>query len=116
MAAVNYFLDERHTGPAPDNKPWAEHGCIIFSQYFDTAKGVVAEIAKAHFDQVVAVYAGPGKVVFSEVKNFRRLNASTSRTRSSGTKSRLWWPQTQLASANPGHAYQRRPAVEPQQT
>ena len=61
LSAVNYFLDEHRTGPAPDNKTWAEHGCIIFSQYFDTAKWVASEIAKTHPDQVVAVYAGAGK-------------------------------------------------------
>ncbi|NNM63250.1 MAG: DEAD/DEAH box helicase family protein [Burkholderiales bacterium] len=61
LAAVNYFLDDYRTGQAPDNKTWAEHGCIIFSQYFDTAKWVASEIAKAHPDQVVAVYAGAGK-------------------------------------------------------
>jgi superfamily II DNA or RNA helicase len=61
LAAVNYFLDEHRTGSAPDNKTWAEHGCIIFSQYFDTAKWVASEIAKAHPEQVVAVYAGAGK-------------------------------------------------------
>lgn len=61
LAAVNYFLDEHRTGPIPDNKTWAEHGCIIFSQYYDTAKWVASEIAKAHPDQVVAVYAGAGK-------------------------------------------------------
>nr|WP_217451186.1 helicase-related protein [Comamonas jiangduensis] len=61
LAAVNYFLDEHRTGPVPDNKTWAEHGCIIFSQYFDTAKWVASEIAKSHPDQVVAVYAGAGK-------------------------------------------------------
>lgn len=61
LAAVNYFLDEHRTGPVPDNKTWAEHGCIIFSQYYDTAKWVASEIAKAHPDQVVAVYAGAGK-------------------------------------------------------
>lgn len=61
LAAVNYFLDDHRTGPAPDNKTWAEHGCIIFSQYYDTAKWVASEIANAHPEQVVAVYAGAGK-------------------------------------------------------
>jgi len=61
LAAVNYFLDEHRTGSIPDNKTWAEHGCIIFSQYYDTAKWVASEIAKVHPDQVVAVYAGTGK-------------------------------------------------------
>lgn len=61
LAAVNYFLGEHRTGPTPDNKTWAEHGCIIFSQYYDTAKWVASEIAKTHSDLVVAVYAGAGK-------------------------------------------------------
>lgn len=61
LAAVNYFLDEYRTGLAPDKKTWAEHGCIIFSQYFDTAKWAASEIAKAHPNQVVALYAGAGK-------------------------------------------------------
>jgi len=61
LAAVNYFLDEYRTGYTPDNKTWAEHGCIVFSQYYDTAKWVASEIAKTHPDQVVAVYAGMGK-------------------------------------------------------
>lgn len=61
LAAVNYFLDTHRTGIAPDHKTWSEHGCIIFSQYYDTAKWVGSEIAKAHPDEVVAVYAGAGK-------------------------------------------------------
>ena len=61
LAAVNYFLDEHRTGPIPENKTWAEHGCIIFSQYYDTAKWVGSEIARAHPRNVVAVYAGAGK-------------------------------------------------------
>jgi superfamily II DNA or RNA helicase len=61
LGAVNYFLDDHRTGiPAPA-KNWAEHGCIIFSQYYDTAKWVASEVAKTHPEQVVAVYAGAGK-------------------------------------------------------
>lgn len=61
LSAVNYFLDEHRTGSAPDNKTWSEHGCIIFSQYYDTAKWVAAAIALAHPETVIAVYAGSGK-------------------------------------------------------
>lgn len=61
LAAVNYFLDEHRTGITPERKTWAEHGCIIFSQYYDTARWVAAAIAKAQSDRVVAVYAGAGK-------------------------------------------------------
>lgn len=61
LAAVTYFLDEHRTGITPERKTWAEHGCIIFSQYYDTARWVAAAIAKAQSDRVVAVYAGAGK-------------------------------------------------------
>ena len=59
LGAVNYFLNTYRTG-AP-KKTWSEHGCIIFSQYYDTAKWVASEIAKTKPDEVVAVYAGSGK-------------------------------------------------------
>jgi ERCC4-related helicase len=32
LAAVRYFLTEHR----PEGKTWLEHGCIIFSQYYDT--------------------------------------------------------------------------------
>ena len=61
LGAVNYFLSEHRTGLGPDRKTFLEHGCIIFSQYYDTAKWVAAELAKVHPNIVVAVYAGTGK-------------------------------------------------------
>ena len=32
LAAVRYFLTEHRT----EGKTWLEHGCIVFSQYYDT--------------------------------------------------------------------------------
>lgn len=61
LAAVNYFLSDYRTGQSPNRKTFLEHGCIVFSQYYDTAKWVAAELAKFHPDIVVAVYAGSGK-------------------------------------------------------
>jgi superfamily II DNA/RNA helicase len=57
LAAVQYFLGEHRS----EGKTWLEHGCIIFSQYYDTAFWVGAELAKAIPDEPVAVYAGLGK-------------------------------------------------------
>ena len=34
LAAVTYCLTEHRT----EGKTWLEHGCIIFSQYYDTAQ------------------------------------------------------------------------------
>lgn len=57
LAAVRYFLTEHRT----EGKTWLEHGCIIFSQYYDTAYFLAAEIAKLLPAEPVAVYAGTGK-------------------------------------------------------
>ena len=57
LAAVRYFLTEHRT----DGKTWLEHGCIIFSQYYDTAHWIASELAKTLPGEPVAVYAGTGK-------------------------------------------------------
>ena len=57
LAAVRYFLTEHRT----DNRTWLEHGCIIFSQYYDTAHWIASELAKTLPGEPVAVYAGTGK-------------------------------------------------------
>lgn len=38
-----------------------EHGCIIFSQYYDTVRTLAAELAKTLPGEPVAIYAGAGK-------------------------------------------------------
>lgn len=55
--AVRYFLTEYRT----DGKTWLEHGCIVFSQYYDTAYSLGAELAKLLPGEPVGVYAGTGK-------------------------------------------------------
>ena len=57
LQAVRWFLKDFQS----DGKPWADLGCIIFSQYFDTAKWVASKLAKDFPDKNVAVYAGAGK-------------------------------------------------------
>jgi superfamily II DNA or RNA helicase len=57
LDAVHYFLTQHHVS----KKTWLEHGCIIFSQYYDTALWVGSELARLLGDEVVAVYAGTGK-------------------------------------------------------
>jgi superfamily II DNA or RNA helicase len=56
-AAVKHFLTEHRT----DGKTWLEHGCIVFSQYYDTVRALAAGLAAALPGEVVAVYAGAGK-------------------------------------------------------
>jgi ERCC4-related helicase len=55
--AVKHFLTTQRS----DGKTWLEHGCIIFSQYYDTAYSLGEELAKALDGEVVGVYAGTGK-------------------------------------------------------
>jgi len=57
LAAVRYFLTQHRT----EGKTWLEHGCIIFSQYYDTAYSLGAELAKSLPGEPVGVYAGAGK-------------------------------------------------------
>jgi superfamily II DNA or RNA helicase len=56
-AAVRYFLTEHRT----EGKTWLAHGCIIFSQYFDTVRSLAIELAAALPGEPVAIYAGAGK-------------------------------------------------------
>ena len=56
-AAVRYFLTEHRV----EGRTWLEHGCIVFSQYYDTAYWVCAELAKSLAPEPVGVYAGTGK-------------------------------------------------------
>ena len=56
-AAVRYFLTQHRT----DGRTWLEHGCIVFSQYYDTVRGLAAELAAALPGEPVAIYAGAGK-------------------------------------------------------
>jgi superfamily II DNA or RNA helicase len=57
MTAVRHFLTQHRT----DGRTWLEHGCIVFSQYFDTVRAFAAELATALPGEPVAIYAGAGK-------------------------------------------------------
>ena len=57
LSAIRYFLTEHRT----EGRTWLEHGCIVFSQYYDTARWVGAELARTLPGEPVGVYAGSGK-------------------------------------------------------
>jgi superfamily II DNA or RNA helicase len=57
LNAVRYFLTEHRT----EGKSWLEHGCIVFSQYYDTVRSLGEELAKSLPDEPIGVYAGTGK-------------------------------------------------------
>lgn len=66
LDTLKWFLTEFRS----DNKTWLEHGCIIFSQYFDTTSWIAQELAKILPDEVIAVYAGVGKSGIYRGENF----------------------------------------------
>jgi superfamily II DNA or RNA helicase len=57
VAAVRYFLTEHRT----EGRTWLEHGCIIFSQYYDTIHALGVNLALLLPNEPVAIYAGAGK-------------------------------------------------------
>ena len=57
FSAVRYFLTEHRT----EGRTWLQHGCIIFSQYYDTAFSIGTEIAKLLTNEPIGVYAGAGR-------------------------------------------------------
>jgi superfamily II DNA or RNA helicase len=69
LAAVRYFLTEHPT----EGKTWLEHGCIIFSQYYDTAYFLGAELAKLLPNEPIGVYAGAGKSGIFRGQEFARV-------------------------------------------
>jgi len=57
LDTVKWFLTQFPT----QGRTWLEHGCIIFSQYYDTTQWMAGELAREFHTEVVAVYAGIGK-------------------------------------------------------
>ena len=43
------------------NHTWLEHGCIVFSQYYDTAYWIAEQLAAHDPEQRIGLYAGAGK-------------------------------------------------------
>lgn len=76
LTTAKWFLTEFRT----DGKTWLEHGCIIFSQYYDTAEWIAKELAKTLENEVVAVYAGVGKSGIYRNSSFNRVDREVIKT------------------------------------
>ena len=57
LSTVHHFLTHQKS----EGKTWLEHGCIIFSQYYDTVYYVGSELARLLPEEPIGVYAGMGK-------------------------------------------------------
>ena len=54
-------LELLQQGVDKQDRPWREQGCIIFSQYFDSARFVAARLAEAMPEESIGLYAGGDK-------------------------------------------------------
>jgi superfamily II DNA or RNA helicase/DNA-binding Lrp family transcriptional regulator len=59
LTAIQYFLEQYQT----EGRSWLELGCIVFSQYYDTAFWFAQELSGWRPNEPVAVYAGVGRSV-----------------------------------------------------
>lgn len=57
LEAVLYFLTKYPT----EGKTWLEHGCIVFSQYYETANWLASQLSLRLKGEPIGVYAGAGK-------------------------------------------------------
>jgi SNF2 family DNA or RNA helicase len=73
LNTIKWFLTEFRT----DGKTWLEHGCIIFSQYYDTVEWIAKELAGALKGEIVAVYAGLGKSGLYRDKQYNNVERET---------------------------------------
>ena len=85
LAAVQYFLTQHIT----DGKTWLEHGCIIFSQYYDTTYAIASELAKLLPNEAIGVYAGAGKSGLFKDQDFSSVERNEIKTAVKERKIRL---------------------------
>lgn len=70
VASVIYFLTRHVT----EGKSWLEHGCVVFSQYYDTIKAMAEGIVSVLPSEPVAIYAGAGKSGIYREGDFTNVN------------------------------------------
>ncbi|MGI8932513.1 MAG: DUF1156 domain-containing protein, partial [Phormidesmis sp.] len=69
LKAVKHYLAQEN---------WVQHGCIIFSQYYDTAAWVAENLAALFPDQLIGLYAGADKsALFRGPENPNRAKRET---------------------------------------
>jgi len=76
LAAVKYFLKEHRT----EGKTWLEHGCIVFSQYYDTVRWIASELAAILPDESIGVYAGADKSGIYRGESFASVKRESIKT------------------------------------
>ena len=70
LGAVVFFLKDFTS----EGKSWLEHGCIIFSQYYDTVYWIAGELARCFPGEPVAVYGGSDKSGIFRTETFSSVD------------------------------------------
>ncbi len=70
FAAVLRILSSGARG----TEPWLDLGCIVFSQYFDSADWIAQRLSVTWPEETIAVYAGSGRSGFYRHGHFERIN------------------------------------------
>lgn len=65
-------LDILRNGIDESDKPWKDSGCIIFSQYYDSAYFVAEKLSKDLSDDMIGLYAGGDKSGYFLNGTFRK--------------------------------------------
>jgi superfamily II DNA or RNA helicase len=60
--------------------PWLERGCILFSQFYDTAHWVAERLAKKLPDEPIAIYAGSGRSAILKGDTYERIERERIKT------------------------------------
>jgi hypothetical protein len=61
LTAAMAFLTDMRTGDGSNRRTWLEHGCLLFTQYYDTALWMATELSKMLPNELVGLYAGAGR-------------------------------------------------------
>jgi superfamily II DNA or RNA helicase len=67
------LLEGIRTTEAVETEPWLNLGCILFSQFYDTALWVADRLAKRLPSEVIGLYAGQGRSAILTGNNFERV-------------------------------------------
>jgi ERCC4-related helicase len=74
-------LDILNNGTEESDKPWKDIGCIIFSQYFDSAHFVAERLSKDLPDQVIGLYAGGDKSGYFQKGIYKKESKESIKTK-----------------------------------
>lgn len=55
-----------------ESLPWKNLGCMIFSQYYDSAEWLAAKLSKEALpNELIGLYAGSGRSAYSKIASIR---------------------------------------------